>query len=393
MIVLVRKRSRADVRKGRPTIQQNEPPLLQVDDNGLYCSRGDFYVDPWRPVRRAVVTHGHSDHARPGSRAYLCSETSRDIIALRLGRDARIETVAFGDTTTINGVRVSLHPAGHILGSAQVRVEFGGETWVVTGDYKTQPDPSAESFELVRCDTLVTECTFGLPIYRWPPQQEVFREINEWWSDNRSRDVTTVLLGYSLGKAQRLIAGLDASIGPIYTHGAVERMNGVYRSADRLPVKTTHVSAASPEAWSDGIVIAPPGAAGTTWLRRFGNASLGFASGWMTVRGRRKQRGADRGFVLSDHVDWPELLRVVEATGCRRVLATHGYTEEVSRWFNDQGLDAAPLRTRYTGEEGAEEATQDAGDEQSAQETGGEASAGGQRAEGNHEPGTGGRDA
>ncbi len=344
-------------------MQSHAKDLLVVDANGLFCPRGGFYVDPWRPVERAVVTHGHADHARPGSKSYLTAASGAAILKQRLGL-AAVEGLPFGEVITMNGVKVSLHPAGHILGSAQVRVEHADEVWVVTGDYKTEDDRTTETFELVRCDTLVTECTFGLPIYRWAPAGRVFGEINDWWRSNRARGVTSVLLGYALGKAQRLIVGLDASIGPIYTHGAVERLNAVYRRAGRLDVPTSYASsAAGGTRWSDGIVIAPPSAGGSTWLRRFGDVSVGFASGWMAIRGRRRQRGADRGFVLSDHVDWPGLLDVIRSTGCRRVLATHGYTEALCRWLNERGLDAEPLRTRYEGEDYVEPGEGDAYDE------------------------------
>ena len=332
------------------------PPLLAVDPFGLYCAAGDFYIDPWRPVERAVITHGHADHARPGSRAYLSSSSGASILRERLGADTPIQPLGFGKTIAINGVSVSLHPAGHILGSAQVRVEHKGEVWVVTGDYKTDPDPTCETFELVRCDTLVTESTFGLPIYRWESAARVFADINSWWKSNRDQGITSILLGYSLGKSQRLIAGLDPSIGPIYCHGAVERMNGLYRAQGRLERGTVRVADAPAKTrWSDGIVVAPPAAAGTTWLRRFGRVSVGFASGWMAVRGRRRQRGADRGFVVSDHVDWTALVEVIQASGCTRVLATHGYSEQLCRWLNENGTEAAPLATQYEGEDSTDE--------------------------------------
>ena len=331
--------------------RRQDRSLLSVEENGLYCAAGDFYIDPWRPVDRAVVTHAHADHARPGSKAYLTSVSGAPIVRERLGSDVTIEGQPFGEPIQINGVSVSLHPAGHILGSAQVRVEHKGDVWVVTGDYKTQRDSTCETFELVKCDTLVTECTFGLPVYRWKAQETVMEDINAWWRTNRDRGVTSVLLGYSLGKAQRLIAGLDAGTGPIYCHGAVERMNTLYRDQDRLAVPTIHVSdAPRGTTWSDGIVVAPPASAGTSWIRRFGRVSVGFASGWMAVRGRRRQRRADRGFVLSDHVDWTSLIDVIKASGCGRVLATHGYVEPVCRWLNENGISAGPLETEYQGD-------------------------------------------
>ncbi|NNE36304.1 MAG: ligase-associated DNA damage response exonuclease [Rhodothermales bacterium] len=319
-------------------------PLLSVDQNGIYCSAGRFYVDPRRAVDRAVITHAHSDHARPGSKAYLSSASGAPILRERLGASARIESLEFGESVDINGVSVSLHPAGHILGSAQIRIEHRGEVWVVTGDYKTEPDRTCESFDLVQCDTLITECTFGLPIYRWPEASTVRDRINRWWTSNRDKGITSVLLGYSLGKAQRLISGLNPSIGPVYCHHSVERMNALYRAQGRLDVETAGVESVTPSTrWSDGIVVAPSAPADDAWFARLGPASVAFASGWMSIRNRRRQRRSDLGFVVSDHVDWPALLDVIQGTGCTRVLATHGYSTQLCRWLNENGTAAVPL--------------------------------------------------
>ena len=173
--------------------------LLENTDRGLYCAAGDFYIDPWRAVDFAIVTHAHSDHARAGSRHYLCAAPGREILQARLGADAVIQAIPYGETLTRNGVHVSLHPAGHILGSAQVRVEARGEIWVVSGDYKTAPEKTCAPFEAIRCHSFVTECTFGLPIYRWRPQAEIFSEINSWWRENQNRGRTSVIFAYSLG--------------------------------------------------------------------------------------------------------------------------------------------------------------------------------------------------
>lgn len=334
----------------------NEPrraALLSMNSNGLYCPAGDFYVDPVRPVDRAIITHAHSDHARRGCRAYLTSESGLPLLRARIGPGATIQTVPFGRTLNMEGVSVSLHPAGHILGSAQVRIEHRGEAWVVTGDYKTTEDRTCESFELVPCDTLVTECTFGLPIYRWESATAVADRINGWWADNRSRGVVSVLLGYSLGKAQRLIGLLDPSIGPIYCHPAVEKMNRHYRKAGRLPVEIASLPTDRARLSADGgVVIAPPSRSGISWIDSGSEASVASASGWMAVRGFRGRRGCDRGFVLSDHVDWPGLNAVVEASGCSRMLATHGYVEPVCRWWTAKGLDARPLKDGSSGTTG-----------------------------------------
>jgi putative mRNA 3-end processing factor len=329
------------------------PTLLRIAERGLYCEAGDFYIDPWQPVDRAVITHAHGDHARWGSRAYLCSAEGSGVLRTRMGPAAAIEPVDWAKPVDINGVRVSLHPAGHILGSAQIRVEYKGEVWVCSGDYKTDPDSTCTPFELVRCDTFITESTFGLPIYRWCPEWQVFDEIKAWWTANREAGRSSVLFGYALGKAQRLLAGLaDADIGPVYTHGAVERLNRDYRAAG-VRLAETRYAGEIPKGhdFAGSMVVAPPSAAGSTWLRRFGNVSTGFASGWMRIRGARRRRALDRGFVLSDHVDWPSLLAAVEGTGAQRVWVTHGAREPLVRWLSERGIDATAMAAQWKGEE------------------------------------------
>lgn len=326
--------------------------LLRATDRGLYCEAGDFFVDPWAPVARAVVTHAHSDHLTWGCDAYLVSSDGAAVSRERLGRwAAGLEAVPYGEVRTINGVRVSLHPAGHILGSAQVRVEHEGEVWVVSGDYKTERDATCAAWEPVRCHTFITESTFGLPLYRWPAQAAEYAQINAWWAQNAHDGVVSVLCGYALGKAQRLIAGLDPAIGPILTHGAVERMTALYRECGVALPPTRYAAEALRDKTTGGaIVIAPPSVTGSTWLRRFGETRAAFASGWMRVRGARRRRGVDTGFTLSDHVDWPQLLGAIEATGAERVWVTHGFTGPVVRWLTEQGLEAQPLATRWEGE-------------------------------------------
>ena len=270
----------------------------------------------------------------------------------RLGPEASITSVAFGESFTVNGVRVSLHPAGHILGSAQIRVEHRGEVWVVSGDYKTEPDPTCTPFEPVRCHTFITESTFGLPIYRWDPQVETFAEIRAWWRRNAEAGRASVLYAYALGKAQRVLAGFaETPERPIYTHGAVERLNRDYRNGGvRLPPTTYAGAMPRGHDWSGSLIIAPPSAQGSTWLRKFGGASTAFASGWMRIRGTRRRRSVDRGFALSDHVDWPSLLGAISATGAERVLVTHGYRDPVVRWLREHGIAAESLASRWEGE-------------------------------------------
>jgi len=328
--------------------------LIVSRPEGFYCPPADIFIDPWRPVARAVVTHGHGDHARAGSQAYLCHEDSVPILRRRLGEIA-VQGLAYGEALDVDGVKISLHPAGHILGSAQVRVEHKGEVWVASGDYKIEPDRTCAPFEPVRCQGFITESTFGLPIYRWRPQSEIAAEINAWWRANAEAGRASVVFAYSLGKAQRVLALLDPSLGPILCHGAVEPMNAAYRERG-IDLPETSSPAGLPKATlAKALVIAPPSAAGSPWMRRFPDYADAFASGWMQVRGNRRRRGVDRGFVLSDHADWSGLLAAIEATGASRVLATHGSVATLVRYLRERGLDADSVQAEY-GEEDLGEA-------------------------------------
>lgn len=323
------------------------PDLLSLRPEGLYCEAGGFFIDPWRPVDRAVITHAHADHARPGHAHYLASRQGAGVLRARLG-DIPIQSLDWGESVVHQGVRISLHPAGHVLGSAQVRVEHRGEVWVVSGDYKVQPDPTCMPFEAVRCNVFITESTFGLPIYRWAPQSEVFEQINAWWQSNAQAGRSSLLLAYAFGKAQRILAGLDASIGPIVCHGALEPINAAYREAGvRLPGTCRITDLADKASLARALVLAPPSAAGSPWARRLVQPSDAFASGWMAVRGMRRRRSLDRGFVLSDHADWPGLHQAIDATGASRVLITHGDVPVMVRALRERGLQAEALRTEF----------------------------------------------
>jgi putative mRNA 3-end processing factor len=325
--------------------------LIVATDSGLYCPAGDFHIDPWRPVARAMITHAHGDHARSGSDLYLCHRLTAPLLRKRLG-DVAIETVEYGDRITRNGVEVSLHPAGHVLGSAQIRLAHRGEVWVASGDYKLESDGVAAAFEPLRCDVFITESTFGLPIYRWRPQAENLAAIEGWWRGNAAQGRASLLYAYALGKAQRVIARIDASIGPIVCHGAVEAINALTREAGvALPPTRRAGDMPGPRAFAGALVVAPPSAAASPWLRRFGDYSDALASGWMQVRGNRRRRALDRGFALSDHADWPGLLAAIEATGARRILATHGTVGPLTRYMREKGLDALALSTNYGEEE------------------------------------------
>ncbi|HLW91243.1 MAG TPA: ligase-associated DNA damage response exonuclease [Roseiarcus sp.] len=321
--------------------------LIVPRPEGLYCPPGDFFIDPWRAVERAIITHGHSDHARFGSAVYLCHHDSAPILRRRLG-EVRIETVRYREAIERNGVKISLHPAGHILGSAQIRVEYRGEIWVASGDYKLEADGTCEPFEPVRCDCFITESTFGLPIYRWRPQAEIFAEINRWWRNNAANGRASVMEAYGLGKAQRVLRHLDPDIGPIVSHGAIEPINQIYRDLGApLPLTRLANDGLDRSALARAFVLAPPSAAQSPWMRRFGAYSDAFASGWMQVRGNRRRLGVDQGFALSDHADWPGLLQAIESTGATRVLVTHGGVATLVRYLRENGLDAAAINSEY----------------------------------------------
>lgn len=331
--------------------------VLKLTDRGLYCEAGGFYIDPWKPVDRAVITHAHGDHARWGMKRYLCAEEGRRVLALRMAPEAKIDTVAYGESVRLGEASLSLHPAGHILGSAQVRVEVGGQVAVVSGDYKTEPDPTCAHFDPVACHLFVTESTFGLPIYRWEPDGIVAAQMNHWWRANQEAGKCSLLLGYALGKCQRALAALDPAIGPIFLHGAVDRMTTAYRETGvDLPETSIVPEAGRGYDWSKAIVLAPPGANGTTWVRRFGECSTGFMSGWMAIRGTRRRQAVDRGFVLSDHVDWPSLISVIGETGAEEVWVTHGYSSVVVRYLEEHGLKASAVPTSWEGEGSADPA-------------------------------------
>jgi putative mRNA 3-end processing factor len=321
--------------------------MLVPDDNGLYCPAGDFHIDPWGPVSRAVITHAHSDHARPGSQAYLCAEPCRTPLELRMGERASIQTLSYGERLNLGRAVVSLHPAGHVLGSAQVRIEVGGEVWVVSGDYKRHADPTCTPFEPVRCHTFVTESTFGLPIYRWQGPDSIVEEMVSWWQANAEAGRPSVLTATILGKAQRVLAclsGREKDIGPVYAHGAMQQMNRAYRMAGvELPKAPNPVQTPGQTDFARALILAPPSALSTPWMRRFKNAVTARASGWMRVRGRRRRLALDRGFVFSDHTDWPGLLQTVAETGAERVLATHGSGTTLARYLRDRDLEAQAL--------------------------------------------------
>jgi putative mRNA 3-end processing factor len=325
--------------------------LLEFNDRGIYCARADVYLDPWKPVKRALITHGHSDHARLGHERYLCTLPASPVIQYRLQLTHQLEAVDYGEVVTINGVKFSFHPAGHIPGSAQIKVAYHGETWVFSGDYKIENDNLSESFEPVKCNTFISESTFGLPIYKWTSQSEVFDDINTWWQKNIDDGKVSVIAGYSLGKAQRILRNVNPSIGKIFVHGAVDNITAILRNQNiSMPLTIRVTPEMKRKDFDNALVVCPPSAVGSPWLRRFDPYSLSIASGWMNLRGARRRRGADRGFVLSDHADWNDLNKAIRETGAERVYITHGYSEIFSHWLNENGIEASVVKTQYEGE-------------------------------------------
>lgn len=326
--------------------------MIRFTEKGIFCEPGNFYVDPWKPVDKAVITHAHADHSRWGMKHYLAHELSAPIMKHRLGNDISVQTLAYGEPLMINGVKVSLHPAGHIIGSSQVRIEYQGEVWVMSGDYKVEPDGVCEPFEPVKCDHFLTESTFGLPVFKWKPQEEVINEINVWWKTNAANGVCSIISAYALGKAQRIINHVDASIGPIFTHGAVENTNEVLRNAGQHILETVLVTDQHKKTdFRKALVVATPSALGTAWMRKFQPYQTAMASGWMMMRGTRRRRNVDRGFVLSDHADWDELNTAVRLSEAENIYVTHGYAAIYSKYLREQGWNAHVVETEFTGDE------------------------------------------
>jgi len=320
--------------------------MLEFTAKGIYCRQADVYIDPWKPVKNAIITHGHSDHARSGNERYLCHHYTVNILKLRLGADIQVQGIAYQEQIFMNGVTISLYPAGHIIGSAQVRLEFKGEIWVVSGDYKIMKDGVSTPFEPVRCHHFITESTFGLPLYRFPPVASVFETVNQWWRQNTADNMNTIILGYSLGKAQSILYHLED--GPVYLHGAVANVN------DALALSGFHFKGErlSPDAKKNDIagaaIIAPVSVLGSPWLKRFAPYRIAVCSGWMQLRGARRRYGVDRGFVISDHCDWQQLNTAVRETGAQYVYTTHGYQQAFARWLREEHqLDAREVKTMF----------------------------------------------
>lgn len=325
--------------------------LISFTDKGLYCEQGNFHIDPWKPVDTAVITHAHSDHARSGHRHYLCHHQSRSLLRSRLGEND-CQSIGWNEPVTRNGVRVSLHPAGHIIGSAQVRVEYKGEVWVISGDYKTVDDGISGAFEPVRCNTFITESTFGLPVYQWKPQEMIYDDMRHWVNRNQAEGYSSVFQAYSLGKAQRIIHALSDYEGKIFVHGAVWQIQEALLADGFKFPKVERLTADTPADLRKGsIFISPAPIEQTVAAKLLGPYRSAACSGWMQVRGNRRRGNNDTGFVLSDHADWNGLLSAVKATGAGKVFVTHGFQSVFSRYLNENGISADEVKTHFGEEE------------------------------------------
>jgi putative mRNA 3-end processing factor len=325
-------------------------PLLRMTAAGTYCELGGFHIDPCQPVARAVITHAHADHITRGCRSYLTATQGVQLLRSRLNHNAVIQPLDYGAGLDIAGVRVSLHPAGHILGSAQVRMEYGGEVWVFTGDYKTTPDSTCTPFEPVTCHTLITESTFGNPVFRWSESAAVMASVHNWWRANQERGVASLLYAYALGKAQRLWHALDPNIGPIAVHRDVTDNSRFYEQHGvTFPTTFDPHRADSARHWSRGLYIVPPS---SRWRQPFpfhAHYATAFVSGWMLLPGGAEKRRVDTGFALSDHADHAEILATVAASGAERVGVMHGYIDPLVAELNAAGLNAFSFRSPRCG--------------------------------------------
>lgn len=322
--------------------------LIKFTKKGIYCPDADVYIDPWRKVNKALITHGHSDHARPGHQSYLCHNYSVGILKQRLGKIS-VQGIEFEKPLNINGVTFTFYPAGHVVGSAQIKIENKSESWVVSGDYKVQTDGVATPFQPVKCDYFITESTFGIPAFQWESPEIVFEKINSWWAENSQQNITSIISAYSLGKAQRVIQGLDHSIGPVLTNHTIEKMNFAIRSQGVKLKSTQQFDSSNKDSLSKAIIIAPPGSIEKI-KKQTNKTSIASASGWMALRGTRKRRSQDKGFVLSDHADWLGLNKAVKLTEAKKVFVTHGYTDIYSRWLNHCGIASQTVETAFEGE-------------------------------------------
>jgi len=335
--------------------------LIQFTKSGIYCKQADVYIDPWKNVDRAIITHAHSDHARYGSKHYLAHKDSEFILKHRLG-NIDLQTIDYNQNIQINGVNISLFPAGHIIGSAQVRLEYKGEIWVISGDYKVKNDGYTIPFEPVKCQHFITESTFGLPIYNFPEAANINQQLNDWVTQNAEQGLNSVIIGYALGKAQRILSALKTD-QPILLHSTIYNTNEAVGFDNSNYIKFTQDF--KKEQINPGIVIATGSVVGSPWLRRFEPYKLAFCSGWMQLRGARRRYNADKGFIMSDHADWQGLNEAVVATGAENVYVTHGYKTIYAKWLREHyKINAVEVDTLFEGESIEKETAEEGKEEQ-----------------------------
>lgn len=325
--------------------------LVKFTKKGIYCIPGNFYLDPWFPVDYAIISHAHADHARWGNKHYLCHNDSKAILKHRIGKDISIESLAYNQPKIINGVNVSFFPAGHIIGSAQIRLEYKGYIVVFSGDYKTQPDFITSPYEPVKCNEFITESTFGLPIYKWKSEVELQTALQNWIYQNQQNNRTSVFFGYSLGKAQRIMKLIE-NTDKIFVHSAIHNLNNaISESGIPLPKSTLITTDFNKNDVQNKIVILPPALLGSRMLKKIPNAATAICSGWMHIRGNRRWKGVDAGFAVSDHADWEGLLTAVKATEAEKVYVTHGSQAVFSKYLNEIGIEAHELKTEFGDDE------------------------------------------
>ncbi|MDB2385654.1 ligase-associated DNA damage response exonuclease [Polaribacter sp.] len=329
--------------------------FIKFTKKGIYCIPGKFYLDPWFPVDYAVISHGHADHARWGNKHYLCHNDSKAILKHRIGKDISIESLGFNEPKKINEVEVRFFPAGHIIGSAQIRLEYKGYVIVFTGDFKTQPDFISTPYEPVKCHEFITESTFGLPIYKWKDEVDLKRELQNWVYQNQQNNRTSVFIGYSLGKAQRIMKLLEDT-DQLFVHSAIHNNNNAIQSSGiQIPESSLLEFEFKKTDIQNKIVILPPALLGSRLLKKIPNASTAICSGWMQIRGNRRWKGVDAGFAVSDHADWDGLLEAVKASEAQKVYVTHGSQATFSKYLNEIGIESEEVKTEYGDEEIVEE--------------------------------------
>lgn len=323
--------------------------LLNLTECGIYCSAGDFYIDPWRPVQKAFISHAHSDHARSGNATYICHKHTTPILELRLGNLNNFRSVDYGESISVNGVKITFHPAGHIIGSSQIRVEHNGRVEVFSGDYKTSQDGLSTPFEPIKCHHFISESTFGLPVFKFSDTNQIATNFQDWVKRNNEKGLNSIVFAYSLGKAQRIV-NLSPENVEVFVHDSIFKTNQVIQSAGISLNAYQHANEFDKLKNQGALIITPPATMDSKWLKRFEPYSTAYASGWMQIRGNKKRLAVDKGIVISDHADFQGIIEAVNATGCEKVSFTHGYADFMARHFSEKSLEATVLKTDFMGD-------------------------------------------